>query len=132
MAAKTSQTVRVDGLRRLGRDLRRIGPEAIENLKRANAAAAALVASAASSRAPRRTGRLASSVRGNRAANRAVVSAGSAALPYAGPIHYGWPARSIEPQPFVIDAAQATEPAWLPLYAADVDRALDVVRGKTY
>lgn len=128
----TSQTVRVDGLRRLGRDLRKIGPQALENLKRANAAAASTVAAAASARAPRRSGALAGSLRGNAAAGRATVSAGGARLPYAGPIHYGWPAHKIEPQPFIIDAAQATEPVWLPMYAADVDKALDVVRGNTY
>jgi hypothetical protein len=130
--ASTSQTVRVDGLRRLRSDLRKIEPKALDNVKRAYAAAAAMVAAAASARAPKRSGRLAASVRGNRAVSRATVAAGGVTLPYAGPIHYGWPAHNIEAAPFIIDAAQATEPAWLPIFAADVDQALDVVRGHTY
>lgn len=130
MADKTT-SVSVQGLSRLRRDLRKAG-EGLEDLKAANAAAAAIVAAAAEARAPRRTGRLAASVRGNRAASRASVSAGRASVPYAGPIHYGWPARHIEAQPFVIDAAQATESAWLPAYERDLDRVAHSLDGHRY
>ena len=116
----------VEGLPQLRRALRQLVGN-VDDLKAANAAVAALVAAAASSRAPRRSGRLAGSVRGNRAVGRASVMAGGAAMPYAGPIHYGWPARGIEGTPFVVDAAQATEATWLPLYEADVRRAVDAV-----
>ena len=60
------------------------------------------------------------------------MSAGGASLPYAGPIHWGWPARRIEAQPFIADAAQATEPIWIPAYEADVQAAVDLVNGNTY
>lgn len=129
--AGSSVTVRVEGVRQLRRDLRRFAGDA-DDLKTANAAAAATVASAAASDAPRRTGRLASSVRGNRAVGRATVAAGGAAVPYAGPIHYGWPARGIEGNPFVTDAAQRTEGVWLPAYQTDLQRAADKVAGTTY
>jgi hypothetical protein len=121
-------TVRVDGARRLRAELRKLKGNA-DDLKAANAAAAALVAEAAAMRAPRRTGRLAASVRGNRAVGRAQVRAGGAALPYAGPIHYGWPAHRIEPHPFITDAAQDTEAVWLPMYEAALSRAVDAVAG---
>lgn len=121
-------TVRVDGLGKLRRELRRMGDD-LADLKAANAAAAATVAAAAASRAPRRSGRLAASVRGNRAAGRATVAAGGAAVPYAGPIHYGWPARGIPGRPFVTDAAQATEPTWLPAYEAAIAGVVDTVGG---
>jgi hypothetical protein len=117
-------TVRAEGLRRLRADLKQLGDD-LGDLKDANARAAQLVATAAAARAPRRTGRLAGSVRGNRAAGRATVVAGRASVPYAGPIHYGWPAHGIEPHPFVIDAAQATEAEWLGLYLEDIDQQLD-------
>lgn len=123
--------LRVEGARGLRRDLRALGDD-LADLKDANAGAAAIVAAAASARAPRRTGRLAASVRGNRAVGRARVNAGGAAVPYAGPIHFGWPRRHIEAQPFVYDAAQATEPIWRAAYEQAVERALDRVRGKTY
>lgn len=55
--------------------------------------------------------------------------AGGAAVPYAGPIHWGWPSHNIEPQPFIAAAAQDTEPQWLGLYERDVQRTLDRVKG---
>lgn len=120
--------VRVVGAAQLRRTLRAAGRE-LDDLKDANAAAAAYVAAVARTTAPRRSGRLASSLRGNRAAGRARVSAGGASLPYAGPIHWGWPARGIEPQPWVSEAAEQTQPVWLGMYRNDVQQALDKVKG---
>jgi len=57
------------------------------------------------------------------------VQAGRASVPYAGPIHWGWPARNIEPQPFLTDAAVATEPRWTAQYLEDVEAALAKVKG---
>lgn len=116
----------VHGLRELRRNLRQLGDDATD-LKDANAETAQVVASAAVARAPKRSGRLAASVKGNRAVGRATVKAGTARIAYAGPIHWGWPARHITGQPFVTDAAQDTEQTWLPAYeaaiAAVVERA---------
>lgn len=123
--------VSVVGLSRLRRDLKRAGSD-MADLKGANAAAAQLVATAAAARAPRRTGALAASVRGSKAASRASVSAGRAAVPYAGPIHYGWPARGIEANPFVTDAAQATESSWLPLYERELEAVAHSLDGRRY
>lgn len=127
----TGTGVRVDGLRRLRSDLRKLG-EDTEDLKAANATVATLVAGAAASRAPQLSGRLASSGRGNRAVGRATVTFGGAAVPYAGPIHWGWPSRGIQPRTFIPDAAQATEAVWLPIYLADLERALEPIQGRTY
>lgn len=128
---KAAGSIRVDGLRRLRADLRKAGQDT-QDLKEANAAVAALVASAASARAPRQSGTLAGSGRGNRAVGRATVTFGGARVPYAGPIHWGWPARGIPPQPFIPEAAQATEPVWLALYLAGLDNALEPLQGRTY
>lgn len=126
-----SVRVDVDGLRRLRKDLRAMGDD-LSDVKDANAGAARVVADDAARRAPKRTGRLAASIRGNRAASRATVSAGGARLPYGGPIHYGWPGHGIEPHPFITDAAQATEATWLPLYEHHIEQAVDKVAGRTY
>lgn len=132
MAADTSVRVEVDGLRQLGRDLRRLGDD-LGDLKDANASVSQLVAADASRRAPHgKSGKLGGSVRGNRAAGRATVLAGGARVPYAGPVHYGWPAHHITGQPFVADAAQATEGEWLPLYQHEIDQAVAKVAGHTY
>lgn len=131
MGADTSVRLEVDGLRKLRADLRRMGDD-LGDLKDANADAARLVAAAAEQRAPKRTGALAASGRGNRAAGRAQVLFGGARVPYAAVVHYGWPAHHIAPHPFVIEAARDTEPEWLQLYQAGIDKALDRVAGHTY
>jgi phage gpG-like protein len=55
----------------------------------------------ASALAPKLTGALASSVKGNPSAEKAQILAGSAAVPYAGVIEYGWPDRNIDAQPYL-------------------------------
>lgn len=59
------------------------------------------LAQKASALAPRLTGALASSVVGNPSAEKAQIVAGSAAVPYAGVIEYGWPDRNIDAQPYL-------------------------------
>lgn len=121
-------TVEVEGLNNFVRTLRKAG-EDLEELKDAHARAASIVATAAAERAPRRSGTLAASVRGSRQVRRARIQAGRAAVPYAGPIHWGWPARGIKADPFITLAARATEPQWVKQYLDDVQTALDNVRG---
>ena len=121
-------TYKVEGLGTLLRTLKKAGLD-IEELKDANAAAAEMVAAAAMASAPRRTGLLGSSVRGSRKARGATVMAGRASVPYAGPIHWGWPARGIAANPFISDAATSTETRWVAIYQRDVQKALDHVRG---
>jgi len=120
--------VEIIGLAELTRTLRKAG-EDISELKEAHRAAGEIVASYASSIAPRRSGRLASSIRPMKQARRARVVAGRASVPYAQPIHWGWAARGIKGQPFLSDAARATEGQWLPKYLADVEAALERVVG---
>jgi hypothetical protein len=120
--------VQVEGARELRTTLRKAGVD-LEDMKDANAAVAAQVAAAASARAPHKSGALASSVRGNRAAGAAVIKIGRASVPYAGVIHWGWPARNIRPQPFAVDAAHDTEPAWTETYFRAIEQILSNVRG---
>ena len=109
----TEPTVRILGLDRLVRTLRKAGAD-LDDMKTANRKAGEIVADAARARAPRRSGKLAGSIRPARQAKRARVSGGGARLPYAGPIHWGWPSRGIAAQPFISEAATDTEPQWLP------------------
>lgn len=120
--------VEVDGLGKLKRELRGLGDD-LADLKDANAAAGQLVAHAAAPRAPHRTGRLAASIRANRAAGKATILAGGARLIYAGPIHWGWPGHHIEANPFISAAATDTEPQWLPLYEANIQKVVDGIAG---
>lgn len=120
--------VRVVGLNRLLRTLRRAG-EDISELKEAHTAAARIVAAYAQAHAPRRSGKLAGTVRPMRVASRARIAAGTRAIPYANPIHWGWAARGITAQPWISHAGQVTESQWEPAYVRDVQRALDRVVG---
>lgn len=129
MTVERRSGVEVLGLARLRRDLRDLGDD-LGDLKQANQRAAAIVAERAAARAPRRTGRLAASLRGTRGPSRASILAGSAArVPYAGPIHWGWEARNIEPQPFIAEAVEHTRPAWWPVYERALQAACDKVQG---
>lgn len=119
-------TARLVGARDLRRALKACG-DSLTDLKETYAATAALVAAEAVTGAPRRTGRLAGSVKGNRATSKAVVNYGSARVPYAGVVHWGWPARSIKAQPFVVDAAQSTEPRWQEIFLDGIQAELDKV-----
>lgn len=100
---------KVEGLDRVLRDLRRLGID-LADLKDAFAKIAAEGASRVVVKIPKRSGRAAATVRGNRAKGKAIVRAGSAAVPYLGSINYGWPARNIEPAHFMQDADQDMRP----------------------
>lgn len=79
----------VSGLREKVRQLEALGVD-VEDLKDGFAAIAAEGANLASRLVKRDTGKLAGSIRGNRAKGKAVVTAGRASVPYAGGINYGW------------------------------------------
>lgn len=92
----TRQTgVHVEGLRETVRDLEKFGVEVAE-LKDVMGEIAAVAAETAKPFIPSLSGDLRASARGNRAKNKAVVTVGSARLPYAGVIAWGWEDRNIE------------------------------------
>ena len=82
-----------DSLNKLARDL--------ESNIELNKELSTTLSQKASALAPRLTGELASSVVGNPSAEKAQILAGSEAVPYAGVIEYGWPARNIQAQPYL-------------------------------
>lgn len=107
--ARSSGGIRVEGLTQVVQALLAIGLE-VDDLKGAFSNIADHGARLAAQYAPRRTGRLAGDIRGNRARSKAVVTAGRVSVPYAGPINYGWAARGIEPSGFMQKADQALQP----------------------
>lgn len=82
-----------DTLKKLGRDL--------ESNIELNKELSTTLSQKASALAPRLTGALASSVKGNPSAEKAQILAGSAAVPYAGVQEYGWPEKNINAQPYL-------------------------------
>ncbi len=60
----------------------------------------------------------------------AVIRAGRKAVPYAGPINYGWPKRHIRPRLFVNNGVASTESQWQKVYKDFIDKTLKQVKGK--
>lgn len=121
-------SVQVDGLKQLIKTLRTAGND-LADLKAANQEAATIALRGAEARAPTRTGRLAGSGRTAKQAGRARFMFGSARVPYAAVIHWGWPARGIPAQTYGSDGAQHTEPLWTETYAKAVQSICDGVQG---
>ena len=109
----------IEGLRQLQRALNKLDDDTKMAMKPTHQAAAEIVATDAARKAPRRSGRLSRSVKASavKTGGRVRVGYGGGAPSlYAGPIHFGWPARRIRPQPFVYDALDPNRPAVLRLY----------------
>lgn len=96
--------IEVVGLRDLQRALRKVSADAPKELRKTNLEAARIVSDEAVRRVPVRTGRLRDSIRALAQQRGAAVRAGGARVPYAGPIHFGWPKRHIKPNPFLYEA----------------------------
>ena len=106
--------VEIKGYGQLRRQLKRLGDEAIDGLKQLNKEVADIVADTARPNIPVRSGRLKETLRTSGTARGGYVRLGKKAVPYPGPIHFGWPNRPdptqgwrggpIRPNPFLYEA----------------------------
>lgn len=116
--------VKVEGLAKVRRQLKNLSDDVdyrAQEFLPVNKSIADAVAADSLNYVPFRTGALSKSIKaaasktsarvkagsGISKAQRSVVGgygAGKGSVPYAGPIHFGWPARFIKPQPFFYDA----------------------------
>lgn len=100
-----SGTQDISGLRETLRDLKQLSKDTREDMKDTHRQAGEIVAAAAKPLAPVRTGTLAATVVSAPTKYQGRVRIGRGqSVPYAGPIHFGWPARRIKPQSFVYEA----------------------------
>lgn len=127
MAVKAG--IQVEGAAQLRRTLKAAGDD-LQDLTDAHRKVGTFVTSAATPRAPRRSGALASSGRPGATKAGAFIRYGGARVPYARPIHWGWPRRNIKAQPWAYQTAIDTRPAWTALYQDAVNRVLARIRGK--
>lgn len=101
--------IRVGGMRKVRAQMRAAGDD-LSDLRDLHKRLADDVADTAKTKTPVRSGRLQRSVRGSGTKTAARVRTGNnrksgpTSVPYAGPIHFGWGARGIRPQPFMYDA----------------------------
>jgi hypothetical protein len=115
-------SIRVDGLNKLVRDLSSLGIN-IDDLKDTFSEIAQAAAEVIRPGVPVKSGRLLASLRGNRAKNKAVVTAGRASVPYAGAINYGWPDRNIKGQRFM-QRADAENERWVHMIDQGITEAI--------
>ena len=120
--------VEVKGAKEVARTLKKAGV-ALDDLKEANAKVSRIVAAEARVIVPHDRGRLRGSIRPTRAARKVTVVSGSARVPYAGVIHWGWRKRNIKRQPFLTDAVTRTRRRWIREYEHDVAAELRKVKG---
>jgi hypothetical protein len=93
------------------------------------ARAGEIVSAAGASGAPRRSGRLASSVGTVRGEGGKATATITSPLVYAVPIHWGRPAHNIEANPFLMRAADRSEAQWLGALEAEAQRICNSVEG---
>lgn len=94
----------IEGLREVQKALNKFSNATRKEMQSTHLKAAEIVVVASKRFVPIKTGALAQSIRPAAVMSGGRVKVGSASVPYAGPIHFGWPARRIKPQPFVYDA----------------------------
>jgi HK97 gp10 family phage protein len=123
--------IRVEGTRELIKSLRAVNQDLPRELTKLHKELAEPLAEQMRSSAPSRSGQLASSIRAQGGQRYARVAAGKKAVPYAGPIHWGWPARNIEAQPFMAtileDRADQTTDHYLELLDQFLDRVWETI-----
>lgn len=115
--------VRVEGLREVVRGLEKLGLS-VDDLKDAFAPIADEGARIAAGFVRSRSGKLAGTLRGNRAKSKAVITAGRASVPYAGAQNYGWKKRNITAQGFMQKADEQLESRSLRLLDSAINDAI--------
>lgn len=119
MAGKAPR-IQVEGAKELRAAMKRMGAD-LGDMTAINKSAAQTVAGQARSIVPVLTGRLMGSIRPLATRTRGQVAAGNKSVPYAGPIHFGWPARNISADPFLWDALESKEGEVIEKYEAHIE-----------
>lgn len=123
--------IEVVGLRRLKTTMRAAGVDLrdLRDLNRKAVGVAVPFVRARTPIGPPKRGHIKSTVRVGASGSAGVVRVGNKAKPYAGPIHWGWKARNIRPNTWVVDSMQHSERAWITVYERGLERILDKIKG---
>ena len=113
-------SVQIEGLNKLLRALEKLDDEAKQSFKDAGLKVGKFVAEKARGEAPVRSGRLQRTIRPVATGRGAKVRVGSARVPYAGPIHFGWRKRNIEPNKFLYRAVDKSVDEALDMYLKEI------------
>lgn len=121
----SSAGVRADGLTQLVSSLE-AASEQLQDFTQPHREATSFLAGAAAVNTPRRSGALAA---GHRADASPKVGTVANDRVYAGPIHWGWPARNIRAQPWLTDTLTRSQEQVVAPYAEHVQRTINTIRG---
>lgn len=120
-----TDAVEVEGLTTFRATLK-VAARRIEDMSDPSKRTAAFLGARGRADAPRRTGRLAASVRGSGDRNEAVVESG---LAYANRTHWGYARYHQRPQPWLVEGRDDTETTWVKHYEDRVETVIGGVRG---
>jgi len=112
----------IKGLREINQAMKGLSDDTKKKLKDTHRRAAEIVIAGAKRYVPVQSGALAASIRNGSTQRQGRVRIGSASVPYAGPIHFGWPSRRIKPQPFIYEALDERRAAVAMAYAERIDQ----------
>jgi HK97 gp10 family phage protein len=116
----------ITGVKEVINDLRALSQDSREEMKETHRRAGDIVAAAAKPLAPVLTGRLSSTITSSPTQYQGRVRIGRGdSVPYAGPIHFGWPARRIRPQSFVYEALDSRREEVLQTYERRLNDLID-------
>lgn len=118
--ARGSARIQVRGAKEFRAAMKSMGAD-LKDLTAVNRHAAEIVASRARSIAPIMTGALVKSIKPTAGKSSARVKAGGTLVPYAGVIHFGWPAHNIEAQPYLWNAMADEERNVVQSYEREVE-----------
>lgn len=115
--------VEVAGARQLRASLKKAGVQ-LSDLREAHAQVAQLVERRAAPGTPRRTGRLASTLRSSGTKTAAIVRAGrGSTVDYARIVHYRY-------NPWIANAAAESQDSWERTYLSAIEKIIDTVEGR--
>ncbi|CAB4142710.1 Bacteriophage HK97-gp10, putative tail-component [uncultured Caudovirales phage] len=114
----------IEGLRDLQKSLRNLTEDSRNDMKETHRKAGQIVVDGAARLVPVRSGALVASLRSAPTQRQGRVRVGSAAVPYAGPIHFGWPARNIKPNPFIYEVLDGRRQEVYALYSQRISELI--------
>lgn len=116
--------IEIDGLRQVQKALKDVSQESRDDMKETHRQAGQIIVDAAQPLIPVQSGGLLASIKSAPIQRQGRVRLGSAAILYAGPIHFGWPAQNISPNPFIYDVLDGRRGEVSKLYEERLDEII--------
>lgn len=116
--------IEIENLRETQKALKDFSKATREEMKEVHRRAGEIVVEGALRIVPFRTGALAASLKSNPTMRQGRVRVGSATVPYAGAIHFGWAARNIQPNPFIYDVLDQRRQEVFNAYAEGISKLI--------